>query len=536
MRDTDEPDDPLASGEPDEPRGPDDPREPDGPDRPDRPPPAPPPMPVLPGQVTADNAGQVLEVIGELARQVFTVVTDEHTGWTREQLLSQAVATQAAINSLGATRLERIARFARDSDGDVDEFASDELAPHFGWGPRQADGTIADAVDATSHAPGLLALAGQGRLEPWRIAIVTHQVAGASWRTREKVEHALIEAGICSWTGGRIRRRTRALIARLEPAAERRAATERAKAAIGVRCYPGCEPGTTDWHATLPARDAQQAHAAVEALAAEMHASTTTGKTLGQCRADAMCDLILANAHVTTHATLLLPVTTGEKDNTTGSTPHAATPAGDAATTPDAATPDAATRGVKTTDARAPQASGGGTPRRPLSPETLEGRVDRWVRGDHAAISDVDIPGIGTIDRDTILTLLHDLDTRIATAIIDHATGSLIGIASATYRPPTRIRRHVELRDQHCRFPTCDKPARWCDLDHVTRWPDGPTDVANLQLLCRHHHRAKHETGWTLTMEADGTCHWTSPTGHHFTTTPGLTETTTHTPATTHTA
>ncbi|WP_148043307.1 hypothetical protein [Flexivirga caeni] len=48
------------------------------------------------------------------------------------------------------------------------------------------------------------------------------------------------------------------------------------------------------------------------------------------------------------------------------------------------------------------------------------------------------------------------------------------------------------------------------DVDHVTLFPDGPTAVWKLQCLCRHH-RAKHETGWKVTMTRTGVCTWTSP-------------------------
>ncbi|NNG37627.1 HNH endonuclease signature motif containing protein, partial [Nakamurella aerolata] len=41
----------------------------------------------------------------------------------------------------------------------------------------------------------------------------------------------------------------------------------------------------------------------------------------------------------------------------------------------------------------------------------------------------------------------------------------------------------------------------------------GATSADNLNLLCKHHHRAKDGGGWTLTRTSDGTYHWTSPLG-----------------------
>ena len=56
---------------------------------------------------------------------------------------------------------------------------------------------------------------------------------------------------------------------------------------------------------------------------------------------------------------------------------------------------------------------------------------------------------------------------------------------------------------------------RACDIDHTTRpRAGGPTSHDNLGLLCRHHHRLKHEGGWTLTQPKPGTFQWQSPAGN----------------------
>ncbi len=51
-------------------------------------------------------------------------------------------------------------------------------------------------------------------------------------------------------------------------------------------------------------------------------------------------------------------------------------------------------------------------------------------------------------------------------------------------------------RDGGCRWPGCELPAEWCDVDHFVPWEDGgATDLNNLWLLCRHHHTEKHRPG-----------------------------------------
>jgi len=37
--------------------------------------------------------------------------------------------------------------------------------------------------------------------------------------------------------------------------------------------------------------------------------------------------------------------------------------------------------------------------------------------------------------------------------------------------------------------------------------------MANLALLCRHHHRVVHRNGWTMTTHAHGGFTFTTPTG-----------------------
>jgi len=60
-----------------------------------------------------------------------------------------------------------------------------------------------------------------------------------------------------------------------------------------------------------------------------------------------------------------------------------------------------------------------------------------------------------------------------------------------------------------------------CDIDHtIDHAIGGPTSHHNLALLCRHHHRLKHEAGWHLTQPDPGTLIWTSPHGDTFTRTP----------------
>jgi hypothetical protein len=55
----------------------------------------------------------------------------------------------------------------------------------------------------------------------------------------------------------------------------------------------------------------------------------------------------------------------------------------------------------------------------------------------------------------------------------------------AGYRPSAALEAFVRCRDMTCRFPGCDRPATYCDLDHAIAYPLGPTHPSNLRCLCR---------------------------------------------------
>jgi hypothetical protein len=78
-----------------------------------------------------------------------------------------------------------------------------------------------------------------------------------------------------------------------------------------------------------------------------------------------------------------------------------------------------------------------------------------------------------------------------------------------TQRLPNRAqRRALMVRDGGCRFPGCTE-RRYVEAHHVRHWLDGgPTDLANLVLLCWFHHHAVHEGGFRLCFEAGVVTVW----------------------------
>ncbi|WP_372668502.1 HNH endonuclease signature motif containing protein [Amycolatopsis kentuckyensis] len=67
------------------------------------------------------------------------------------------------------------------------------------------------------------------------------------------------------------------------------------------------------------------------------------------------------------------------------------------------------------------------------------------------------------------------------------------------------LRRALYLRDRGCAFPGCHRPPRHCQGHHIHHWSEGgATDLNNLVLMCAHHHRLLHRSGWEVRIAADG--------------------------------
>lgn len=85
-----------------------------------------------------------------------------------------------------------------------------------------------------------------------------------------------------------------------------------------------------------------------------------------------------------------------------------------------------------------------------------------------------------------------------------------LGAGAAHPKISTSLRAALAVRDGGCRFAACHHPADRCDAHHLRPIADGgDTKLHNLALLCRAHHRAVHEGGWTATLHTDATITFT---------------------------
>jgi hypothetical protein len=116
------------------------------------------------------------------------------------------------------------------------------------------------------------------------------------------------------------------------------------------------------------------------------------------------------------------------------------------------------------------------------------------------------------------LRLLCDANLR---RIVLDANSAVIDYGQATRTIAPSVWNALAIRDRHCRYPGCDRPAHWCEGHHVHPWlHGGPTNLPNLVLLCTRHHHLLHRPGWEAKLLPDATFKVTDPKGRTRTTRP----------------
>lgn len=140
----------------------------------------------------------------------------------------------------------------------------------------------------------------------------------------------------------------------------------------------------------------------------------------------------------------------------------------------------------------------------------------------------VEFDRLATLEPGHLQVLLDQVTTWCTTSHTTVTVQPVLDLAarlhSRGYQPSAFLREQVIQRDRTCVFPWCSRPARACQLDHITPYdqddpgadPGGGTHTDNLACLCTFHHRLKTHGGWRYEMTAPGEYHWTSPHGHHY--------------------
>jgi hypothetical protein len=130
-----------------------------------------------------------------------------------------------------------------------------------------------------------------------------------------------------------------------------------------------------------------------------------------------------------------------------------------------------------------------------VDPATIQSNGEREVASSIGADS-----GQAVVElNDGATNVSAETSQRIAcdASLVVMRHGAVLDAGRKTRTISLTIRRALMARDRHCQFPGCT--ARRRDGHHIRHWADGgPTCLDNLTLLCRRHHRAVHEGGFTI--------------------------------------
>ncbi|NJQ03981.1 HNH endonuclease signature motif containing protein, partial [Streptomyces zingiberis] len=345
-------------------------------------------------------------------------------------------------------------------------WACDEVACALRLSSNTAADRLAVATALDERFPATVTLLEAGEICYLQARAMTEITHTLDPETASAVE-AMVVGTMPSQSVGQTRRAVNRAVLKADPeGADKRHRRRKEDRAIW---HQAAEDGMATWTALLPAHQAAQLDAAVDAHAATY---TDTDRTLTQKRVDALYDLVVNRP-----------------------TPNAV---------PGGTTPMPGGRSAAVVQIT-------------VSLDTLIGADEEPG----------DLKGYGPIGAAAVREVAFAPGTIWRRLITHPRSGLLIKTDPTTYRPTTETRRHVITRDHTCTFPTCHMPAHRCDLDHIQPFnhthPEtgGHSEPDNLIPLCRHHHLLKHHTPWTVTRDTHtGTTHWTAPTGHHYTNPP----------------
>ncbi len=92
--------------------------------------------------------------------------------------------------------------------------------------------------------------------------------------------------------------------------------------------------------------------------------------------------------------------------------------------------------------------------------------------------------------------------------------GSVLDVGRRTRKISSRLFTALLCRDEQCVFPGCGRTDN-LKAHHIRHWSDGgPTDIANITLLCDMHHFLVHEGGFEVKGTAPDGLSFYDPEGH----------------------
>jgi len=120
------------------------------------------------------------------------------------------------------------------------------------------------------------------------------------------------------------------------------------------------------------------------------------------------------------------------------------------------------------------------------------------------------LPGAAAADMELSIPISSKTVERLAcdasiTRIVLGSDSTVIDVGRAKRTISGPARKALNIRDEHCTWPGCERPASWSAGHHLVHWiHGGSNEPANLVLLCYRHHWKVHEGGWQIVRGDDG--------------------------------
>lgn len=455
-------------------------------------------------------AGTPASGVSTKFESMFDLLDAEALRTADEASVVAAIADAARAEAAAAsTRLAAIAELVRRrADGPVDraywscdnwDAMAAEVAAAQGISHAKASGQMYLAVALRDRLPKVAALFAAGTISaPLVSAIVWHTALIKDSEALRLVDETLARDAtrFGPLSVSKTAQAIEAIVDRHDPGALRR--SRAAARGRHITISPAdSDAGTAALWGSLLATDAAALDSRLTQLARQV--CDDDPRTLDQRRADALGSLAAGGEH--------LACACGNAGCRAGVDPRAAAVVihvvADAAAVE--AQPDPHTSGERKS--------------RPVTPEmTLAEALAPDPEPDVPAVRlpAAHLTGGGTLPASMVAELIRD-GAKIQP--LHHPADSL---PEPGYRPSAQLERFIRCRDMTCRFPGCDRPAEFADIDHTIPYPLGPTHPSNLKCLCRKHHILKtFWSGWRDEQRPDGTIVWTSPSGRKYVTRPG---------------
>ena len=433
----------------------------------------------------------------------FLTALERQTAWL-QAIMQRAIVAVAGNDSSSTDKIW---------DG-VDEAEREDIATALRLSPNTAQLRIDVARTLVNHLPNTCSALAMGEISASHATVIAKETAAAIRDGLSEFAIYQIEEKALSFaefhTPGQVANKVRTTIAQLAPA-EFEEVVDRARETRRVSCYNDAD-GMATVVAILPAQDAQIVMKSIEAYILKMNAKDE--RESGEIRSS-------VEVNGAASASEFNGAASASEFNGAASASEFNGAASGARTNPRTETnswsllsADNKRADALTAILSAALSDSLETVKPHRRPVTVNVTIDLpTLLG--LAQNPGQLSGYGAIPASVARELASDATWK--RFITDPQTGNLLDYGREKYEPPQALVDFLLARDRTCRFPGCRQPATRSDIDHAHSWDSGgETNIENLGLLCRRHHRLKTHGRWGLISNADGSCEWTSPVGKKY--------------------